>query len=94
MKFNKPECGSLCYHMYTCDTFCYDNTNGHICKHIHHIKSLSYTYDKENSQPENITELPTDEHSDHDTLVYPKSTQHQSSSKHAHTQLHTDKHSY
>ena len=46
MKCIKPQCASLCYHMYTCDTFCYDYTNGHICKHIHHIKSLSY--DKEN----------------------------------------------
>lgn len=36
----KEECGFVCMHMYKCDPLCYDYTNGHICKHIHRIRSL------------------------------------------------------
>lgn len=36
----QSECKELCYHMYTCDKHCYDNTNGHLCKHIHRAHSL------------------------------------------------------
>ena len=36
----QSECKQLCYHMYTCDEHCYDNTNGHLCKHIHRAHSL------------------------------------------------------
>ena len=34
------ECKKLCYHKYTCDEYCYDYTNGHVCKHIHRAHSL------------------------------------------------------
>lgn len=36
----QSECKQLCYHMYTCDEYCYDNTNGHLCKHIHRAHSV------------------------------------------------------
>lgn len=36
----ESECKKLCYHMYTCDPYCYEYTNGHICKHIHRVHSL------------------------------------------------------
>ena len=29
--------------MYTCDKACYDFNNGHICKHIHCVHSLTQT---------------------------------------------------
>lgn len=36
-------CINLCYHMYQCS--CSDYHNGHICKHIHKIHSLSSVSD-------------------------------------------------
>lgn len=36
------ECNSLCIHMYRCDSKCYSFNNGHICKHIHRVHSLSH----------------------------------------------------
>ena len=35
------ECNCLCIHMYKCDNKCYTFNNGHICKHIHRVHSLS-----------------------------------------------------
>ena len=35
------ECKCLCIHMYRCDSRCYSYNNGHICKHIHRVHSLS-----------------------------------------------------
>ena len=35
------ECGFLCRHMYECDDRCFDYNNGHICKHVHRVHSLS-----------------------------------------------------
>lgn len=35
------ECNFLCIHMYKCDNKCYTFNNGHICKHIHRVHSLS-----------------------------------------------------
>lgn len=37
----KAECGQLCMHMYTCDKAWYDFNNGHICKHIHRVHSIT-----------------------------------------------------
>ena len=37
----KAECGQLCMHMYTCNKACYDFNNGHICKHIHRVHSIT-----------------------------------------------------
>ncbi len=39
----KAECNQLCIHMYTCDKACYDFNNGHICKHIHRVHSITQT---------------------------------------------------
>ena len=36
------ECNCLCIHMYRCDSKCYSYNNGHICKHIHRVHSLSH----------------------------------------------------
>ena len=36
-----PECVFLCWHMYTCDTMCYEYNNGHVCKHIHRVHSVN-----------------------------------------------------
>ena len=36
----ESECKHLCYHMYKCDEYCYDYTNGHLCKHIHRVHSF------------------------------------------------------
>ena len=33
-------CNNLCQHLYKCDPLCYDNANGHVCKHLHRIHSL------------------------------------------------------
>ena len=35
------ECSCLCIHMYKCDSKSYTFNNGHICKHIHRVHSLS-----------------------------------------------------
>ena len=35
------DCDFLCLHMYACDSKCYDYNNGHICKHIHRVHSLT-----------------------------------------------------
>lgn len=37
----EKECDVLCYHMYTCDHYCYDYMSGHICKHIHKVHSAT-----------------------------------------------------
>ena len=37
----EPQCVFLCPHMYTCDGKCYDYNNGHVCKHVHRVHSLS-----------------------------------------------------
>ncbi|XP_065906337.1 uncharacterized protein [Dysidea avara] len=49
------ECNCLCIHMYKCDSKCYAFNNGHICKHIHRIHSLSHI------QPQDTTVEPTEE---------------------------------
>ena len=41
MKCVAPECGNLCYHLYKCDSLCYDYANGHICKHLHRVHSMT-----------------------------------------------------
>ena len=43
---SKEECNHLCIHMYTCDKACYDFSNGHICKHIHHVHSINILQSK------------------------------------------------
>ena len=49
------ECDCHCIHMYKCDSKCYAFNNGHICKHIHRIHSLSHI------QPQDTTVEPTEE---------------------------------
>ena len=36
--------------MYECDPRCFDYTNGHICKHIHRVHSLSHEKATKNPQ--------------------------------------------
>ena len=36
----QSECKQLCYYMYTCGMYCYDYTNGNLCKHIHRAHSV------------------------------------------------------
>ena len=38
--------------MYKCDDKCYHFNNGHICKHIHRVHSLSHTQQLSNQQTE------------------------------------------
>ena len=54
-----PECQFLCHHMYKCDSQCYDFNNGHICKHIHRVHSLSLFCDKTGSsnEPQQMSQL-------------------------------------
>ena len=51
------ECNFLCPHMYKCDDKCYHFNNGHICKHIHRVHSLSHIRQLSNPQTESsVTE--------------------------------------
>ena len=62
----ETDCKQLCYHMYTCDEYCYDYTNGHLCKHIHRAHSLRLKtqecepepdYHELQSEPENNSDI-------------------------------------
>ena len=53
----------LCLHMYECDSRCFDYTNGHICKHIHRVHSLTRESEHENAL--------TDTHLADDPLYFP-----------------------
>ena len=66
----EDECKKLCYHMYTCDDYCYDYTNGHLCKHIHRVHSLrmkseanndTCQYATSNNYPENESDSDVDD---------------------------------
>ena len=57
------ECVFLCLHMYECDSRCFDYTNGHICKHIHRVHSLTREREHENAL--------TDTHLADDPLYFP-----------------------
>lgn len=48
--------------MYECDSRCFDNTNGHICKHIHRIHSL---------QRGKCNEITTEPETHDDSLWFP-----------------------
>ena len=58
------ECRELCYHMYACDEFCYDYTNGHMCKHIHSVVHKSGS--EGNNQLPNTCDAENDSASDLD----------------------------
>ena len=58
------ECNGLCIHMYKCDKKCYIFNNVHICKHIHHVHSLSQVK-PQGSTMEVTKELPTSDDTEH-----------------------------
>ena len=71
----KAECNHLCIHMYTCDKACYDFNNGHICKHIHRVHSItqtSTTTEHTNNQPSS-EELHLEDSCELDPLEYAES---------------------
>lgn len=74
----QSECKQLCYHMYTCDNYCYDNTNGHLCKHIHRVHSVRILQQNEpdyqcNSQPHGPENGPGSDSDIDDTLEFAES---------------------
>ena len=64
--FSQIQCGFLCPHMCSCDDKCYDYNNGHVCKHIHRVHSMTHQ-DLEGSTPSQ--EL----HNDFDNISYAES---------------------
>ena len=74
----KAECNQLCIHMYTCDKACYDFNNGHICKHIHRVHSItqtriSTTTTEHTNNQTSSEELSLEESYDLDPLEYAES---------------------
>lgn len=68
------ECHHLCYHMYHCDTQCYDYSNGHICKHIHRVHSMRLSLNAaDTSHSELFTELSSETEPDNDPLEFAES---------------------
>ena len=47
-------CNNLCRHLYQCDPLCYDYANGHVCKHLHRIHSLSGDTSSEGNMVEDV----------------------------------------
>ena len=69
----EPNCGFLCPHMYTCDSRCYDYTNGHMCKHIHRVHSLVHQNLPKAAPPSEPEFNCHDDQADEDNISYAES---------------------